>query len=87
MIAQTILTTIGMFVAVLLKTLQGRSIANRNMKLIPIASYLICLLELTVYGVVLTQGIGWSVLVVAVGASVGAVIGVIIADMLNKGLS
>jgi len=72
-----------MFLAVLLKTLQGRSIANRNMKLIPIVSYFICLLELTVYGVVIMQGIGWSVLVVAGGASVGAVLGVVIADKLN----
>ena len=73
-----------MFLAVLLKTLQGRSIANRNMKLIPIVSYFICLLELTVYGVVIMQGIGWSVLVVAGGASVAAVIGVWLADKLNK---
>jgi hypothetical protein len=53
------------------------------MKLIPIVSYFICLLELTVYGVVIMQGIGWSVLVVAIGASVGAVLGVAIADKLN----
>jgi hypothetical protein len=72
-----------MFLAVLLKTLQGRSIANRNMKLIPIVSYFICLLELTVYGVVIMQGIGWSVLVVSIGASTGAVLGVVIADKLN----
>jgi uncharacterized membrane protein YfcA len=72
-----------MFIAVLLKTLQNRSIANRNMKLIPIVSYLICLLEITVYGVVIMQGVGWSVLVVAIGASAGAVIGVWLADKLN----
>jgi hypothetical protein len=84
MIAQTILTTVGMFVAISLKTLQGRSIAHRNMKIIPVVSYLICLLELTVYGVVLMQGISYSILFVAAGASAGSVTGIILADEINK---
>lgn len=84
MIAQTILTTLGMFVAVGLKTLQGRSIAHRNMKIIPVVSYFICLLELTVYGTVLLAGVNWSILVVSVGAAIGAVTGVYLADVLNN---
>jgi xanthine/uracil permease len=84
MIAQTILTTVGMFTAVGLKTLQGRSIANKNMKIIPIASYFICLLELTVYGTVLMQGATWTILITSLGAAVGAVTGVWLADILNE---
>lgn len=86
MIAQTILTTLGMFTAISLKTLQGRSIANRNMKIIPIVSYFICLLELTVYGTVLLQGANWSILVVSAGAALGAVTGVWLADIINDKL-
>jgi hypothetical protein len=84
MITQTILTTVGMFVAITLKTLQGRSIAHRNMRIIPIVSYLICLLELTVYGVVIMQGISYSIFVVAAGAALGSVTGVILADEINR---
>jgi xanthine/uracil permease len=84
MIAQTILTTVGMFTAVGLKTLQGRSIANKNMKIIPIVSYFICLLELTVYGTVLLQGATWTILITSLGAAVGAVTGVWLADILNE---
>jgi xanthine/uracil permease len=84
MIAQTILTTLGMFTAVGLKTLQGRSIANKNMRIIPIVSYFICLLELTVYGTVLTQGATWTILITSIGAAVGAVTGVWLADILNE---
>jgi xanthine/uracil permease len=84
MIAQTILTTVGMFTAVGLKTLQGRSIANKNMKIIPIVSYFICLLELTVYGTVLMQGATWTILITSLGAAVGAVTGVWLADILNE---
>ena len=84
MIAQTILTTLGMFTAVGLKTLQNRSIAHRNMKIIPVVSYFICLLELTVYGTVLLQGINWSILVVSAGAATGSVTGVWLADVLNN---
>lgn len=87
MITQTILTTLGMFVAVGLKTLQGRSIANKNMKIIPIVSYFISLLELTVYGTVLLQGASWTILVVSLGAAIGAVTGVWLADILNNRLS
>lgn len=87
MIAQTILTTLGMFVAIGLKTLQGRSIANKNMKIIPIVSYFICLLELTVYGTVLTQGATWTILITATGAAIGAVCGVWLADILNERFS
>jgi xanthine/uracil permease len=83
-IAQTILTTVGMFTAVGLKTLQGRSIANKNMKIIPIVSYFICLLELTVYGTVLMQGATWTILITSLGAAVGAVTGVWLADILNE---
>jgi hypothetical protein len=83
-IAQTILTTVGMFTAVGLKTLQGRSIANKNMKIIPIVSYFICLLELTVYGTVLMQGATWTILITSLGAAVGAVTGVWLADTLNE---
>jgi len=84
MIAQTILTTLGMFTAVGLKTLQGRSIANKNMRIIPIVSYFICLLELTVYGTVLMQGATWTILITSLGAAVGAVTGVWLADILNE---
>lgn len=83
MITQTIFTTIAMFVAVGLKTLQGRSIANRNMSIIPVVSYFICLLELTVYGTVLLSGINWTIFIVAAGAAAGAVTGVWLADVLN----
>ncbi len=83
MIAQTILTTLGMFVAVGLKTLQGRSIANKNMKIIPVVSYFISLLELTVYGIVLTQAATWTILITSLGAAFGAVTGVWLADILN----
>lgn len=87
MITQTILTTLGMFVAVGLKTLQGRSIANKNMKIIPVVSYFISLLELTVYGTVLLQGMSWTIFVVSAGAAVGAVTGVWLADILNERLT
>lgn len=83
MITQTILTTVGMFTAISLKTLQGRSIAHRNMTIIPIVSYLICLLELTVYGAVLLQGVTWSILIVAAGAAAGSCFGVWLADLIN----
>ena len=83
MITQTILTTLAMFVAIGLKTLQGRSIANKNMRIIPVVSYFICLLELTVYGTVLLQGASWSILVVSLGAALGSVCGVMAADILN----
>lgn len=86
MITQTILTTLAMFVAIGLKTLQGRSIANKNMKIIPVVSYFICLLELTVYSTILLQGTNWSILVVSLGAAVGAVFGVWLADILNNKL-
>jgi len=84
MIAQTVLTTLGMFTAVGLKTLQGRSIANKNMKIIPVVSYFICLLELTVYGTVLLQGATWTILITSIGAAIGAVTGVWLADILNE---
>lgn len=86
MITQTILTTLGMFVAIALKTLQGRSIANKNMKIIPVVSYFICLLELTVYGTVLLQGATWAILITAAGAAAGSVTGVWLADILNERL-
>jgi xanthine/uracil permease len=84
MITQTILTTLGMFTAVGLKTLQGRSIANKNMKIIPVVSYFICLLELTVYGTVLLQGATWTILITSIGAATGAITGVWLADILNE---
>lgn len=87
MLTQTIFTTLAMFVAIGLKTLQGRSIANKNMTLIPIVSYLICLLELTVYGAVLLQGVTWSILIVAAGAAAGSSFGVWLADILNNRLN
>lgn len=87
MIAQTILTTLGMFVAISLKTLQGRSIANKNMKVIPVVSYFICLLELTVYGTILMQGATWTILIVAGGAAAGSSFGVWMADLLNNRLN
>ena len=73
-----------MFVAVGLKTLQGRSIANKNMKIIPIVSYFISLLELTVYGIVLTQAATWTIFITSLGAALGAVSGVWLADILNE---
>lgn len=73
-----------MFVAVGLKTLQGRSIANKNMKIIPIVSYFISLLELTVYGIVLTQSATWTIFITSLGAALGAVSGVWLADILNE---
>jgi membrane protein YqaA with SNARE-associated domain len=54
------------------------------MRIIPIVSYFICLLELTVYGTVLMQGATWTILVTAMGAAVGAVTGVWLADILNE---
>lgn len=90
MTLQLILTTAAFAISTGLKTMQSRTIAVRNYKAIPVISYLIALLELSVYtstigNAVVTNSI-WPIFVLAIGASIGALGGVYVADAIsNKG--
>jgi len=88
MILTLILTTVAFAVSTGLKTMQSRTIAVRNYKAIPIISYIIALLELSVYtstiGNALVNNSVWPIFILAIGASIGALVGVYAADALNN---
>lgn len=88
MILSLIGTTAAFTISTALKTMQSRTIALRNYKVIPIVSYLIAVLELTVYssaiGTALVTNSTWPIFVLAGGAAVGALAGVYIADLISK---
>jgi hypothetical protein len=90
MIFSLVATTAAFAISTGLKTMQSRTIALRNYKAIPFISYLIAVLELTVYstaiGTALTTNATWPIFVLAIGAAGGALAGVYIADLIsNKG--
>lgn len=82
-----ILTTAAFAISTGLKTMQSRTIAVRNYKAIPFISYIIALLELSVYtstiGNALVNNSVWPIFILAIGASIGALAGVYAADALN----
>jgi hypothetical protein len=87
---QLIATTAAFAISTGLKTMQSRTIALRNYKAVPLISYLIAVLELTVYstavGTALTTNTVWPIFILAIGASIGALAGVYVADLIsNKG--
>lgn len=88
MILNLILTTAAFAVSTGLKTMQSRTIAVKNYKAIPFISYIIALLELSVYtsaiGNALVNNSVWPIFILALGASAGALAGVYAADALNK---
>jgi hypothetical protein len=90
MMFQLIATTAAFAISTGLKTMQSRTIALRNYKAVPLISYLIAVLELTVYstavGTALTTNTVWPIFILAIGASIGALAGVYVADLIsNKG--
>ncbi len=87
---QLIATTAAFAISTGLKTAQSRTIALRNYRAVPLISYLIAVLELTVYstaiGTALTTNMVWPIFILAIGASIGALAGVYVADLIsNKG--
>lgn len=88
MTLQLILTTAAFAVSTGLKTMQTRTIAIRNYKAIPVISYLIALPELSVYtstiGNAVVNNSFWPIFILAIGASVGALGGVYVADAISK---
>lgn len=88
MLTQIILTTAAFAISTGLKTCQSRTIALKNYKAVPIVSYLIAVLELTVYttaiSTFLTTSSIWPVLFLAGGASVGALAGCYVADLISN---
>lgn len=88
MIFQLIATTAAFAISTSLKTMQSRTIALRNYQVVPIISYLIAVLELTVYstaiGTALTTNMVWPIFVLAIGASIGALAGVYVADLISQ---
>jgi hypothetical protein len=90
MMFQLIATTAAFAISTGLKTAQSRTIALRNYRAVPLISYLIAVLELTVYstaiGTALTTNMVWPIFILAIGASIGALAGVYVADLIsNKG--
>lgn len=88
MMFSLIATTAAFAVSTGLKTMQSRTIALRNYKAIPFISYLIAVLELTVYSTAIGTAIAtsstWPVFVLAIGAAIGALGGVYIADLISE---
>lgn len=88
MLTQIILTSAAFAVSTGLKTAQSRTIALKNYKAVPIISYLIAVLELTVYttaiSTFLTTSSIWPVLFLAGGASIGALAGCYVADLISN---
>lgn len=88
MLLQLILTTAAFAVSTGMKTMQSRTIALKNYKAVPVISYLIAVLELTVYttaiSTFLTTSSIWPVLILASGASGGALAGCYIADLISR---
>ncbi len=88
MLLSLIATTAAFTLSVGLKTLQARTIALKNYKIIPLVSYLIAVLELTVFttviGTALVSNSVWPVFVIATGAAAGSLAGVYIADLIHK---
>lgn len=83
-----IATTAAFAVSTALKTAQSRTIALRNYRAVPIISYFIAVLELTVYstavGTAIVTSSTWPIFILAIGASVGALGGVYIADLISE---
>ena len=88
MILSLIGTTAAFTISTALKTLQARTIALRNYRAVPVVSYLIAVLELTVYstavGTALVTNASWPIFVLAGGAAIGALTGVYVADLISK---
>ncbi len=67
MMFQLIATTAAFAISTGLKTAQSRTIALRNYKAVPLISYLIAVLELTVYstaiGTALTTNMVWPIFI------------------------